>query len=585
MFMARALNVVAMIDNPAMPGTITSRFAWSPEKIAPNSARKSSGRPKLKNAAVGLRQNIRRSSRYWCQVSASSDMQRLAGRLGGQLEVDVLQRRTGDRQLAHGLAASQRRGRQLVHEPRRVVDLPRLQLALLVAPRHARPRRRARAELRGGADGEDAPVLDDRHAVGERLRLVEVVRRQHDRLAEVAQAADRVPRRTAGGGVEARGRLVEEDELRVADQRQRQVQAPQLAAGQGPRQGVGLLVEADQGDDVRDVARRRVQARPVRHGLAHLHVAVHAHGLQDDAHAPAQLELAQGRVVAQHGHVAGGPRPVALEDLDRRRLARPVGAEQPEDLAAAHREVDAAHGLVLAVGLVQARDDDGVGGGHHGHDVKLHPMRCACIDIGSNTTRLLVAEPADGTLREVMTQRAFTRLGSGRGHDDPISQDKLREVTEVVTAQAEMARAADAEAILVVATAAIRSAANREELIGAIGDATGLEVAVLSGEDEASLAFTGATAGLRHLPLGPVGVADVGGGSSELVCGTLADGANWSASFRVGSGFLADAYLRSDPPSAAELNAVRRHAEGVFEGLEVPPVHAAFAVGGSATSL
>ena len=68
---------------------------------------------------------------------------------------------------------------------------------------------------------------------------------------------------------------------------------------------------------------------------------------------------------------------------------------------------------------------------------------------------------------------------------------------------------------------------------------------------------------------------------------TLAAGSAVAACERlaVGSGFLADAYLRSDPPSAAELNAVRRHAEGVFEGLEVPPVHAAFAVGGSATSL
>lgn len=212
-------------------------------------------------------------------------------------------------------------------------------------------------------------------------------------------------------------------------------------------------------------------------------------------------------------------------------------------------------------------------------------MRCACIDIGSNTTRLLVAEPADGMLREVMTQRAFTRLGAGRGHDDPISQDKVREVTAVVTAQAEMAKAAEAGAVLIVATAAIRSAANRDELVAAIGAATGLPVAVLSGDDEASLAFTGATSALRHLPLGTIGVADVGGGSSELVSGTLAGGASWSASFRVGSGFLADHYLRSDPPSAAELMAVRRHAEGVFEGLEVPPVEGAFAVGGSATSL
>jgi exopolyphosphatase/guanosine-5'-triphosphate,3'-diphosphate pyrophosphatase len=214
-------------------------------------------------------------------------------------------------------------------------------------------------------------------------------------------------------------------------------------------------------------------------------------------------------------------------------------------------------------------------------------MRCACIDIGSNTTRLLVAEPVGGSLREVMAQRAFTRLGAGRGHDDPVSPAKMAEVTTVVAAQAAMARAAGAESILVVATAAIRSAANREEVVAAIGEAAGLEVSVLSGDDEASLAFTGATAGLRHLtgPTAPVGVADVGGGSSELVCGTLAQGATWSASFRVGSGFLADAYLRSDPPAAAELTALRRHAEGVFEGLEVPGTEAAFAVGGSATSL
>jgi hypothetical protein len=63
-FMASALNVVDMTLRPAMPGTITSRLSWLPWKIAPNSARNSSGRKKLKNAADGLRQNMRRSRRY-----------------------------------------------------------------------------------------------------------------------------------------------------------------------------------------------------------------------------------------------------------------------------------------------------------------------------------------------------------------------------------------------------------------------------------------------------------------------------------------------------------------------------------------
>ena len=71
MFIARAENVVDITAIPAMPGTMTCRFASSPAKIAPNRARNSSGSRKLKNAALGLRQNIRRSSRYWRQAEVA----------------------------------------------------------------------------------------------------------------------------------------------------------------------------------------------------------------------------------------------------------------------------------------------------------------------------------------------------------------------------------------------------------------------------------------------------------------------------------------------------------------------------------
>jgi exopolyphosphatase/guanosine-5'-triphosphate,3'-diphosphate pyrophosphatase len=209
-------------------------------------------------------------------------------------------------------------------------------------------------------------------------------------------------------------------------------------------------------------------------------------------------------------------------------------------------------------------------------------LRWACIDIGSNTTRLLVAEAGDGALREVLSQRTFTRL---RGFEGPIPQDKVDLVAATVASQVRLAHECGAQDIHAVATAAIRGAANRDELCAAIREASGLEVAVLSGDDEARLAFAGATRMLRHAPEGRVAVVDVGGGSSELVCGTVEDGVEWSASFRVGSGFLADHYLRSDPPSAAELESVRQHVAGVFEGLEPPLPTAAYAVGGSATSL
>ncbi|MGH2970183.1 MAG: hypothetical protein ACRDK0_14145, partial [Solirubrobacteraceae bacterium] len=82
-----------------------------------------------------------------------------------------------------------------------------------------------------------------------------------------------------------------------------------------------------------------------------------------------------------------------------------------------------------------------------------------------------------------------------------------------------------------------------------------------------------------------VGVVDVGGGSTEIAVGTVAGGVTWWASFRLGSGQLADDYLHSDPPAAAELEAVGAHAAGVLDGLAVPRPDAAVAVGGSAASL
>jgi exopolyphosphatase/guanosine-5'-triphosphate,3'-diphosphate pyrophosphatase len=208
-------------------------------------------------------------------------------------------------------------------------------------------------------------------------------------------------------------------------------------------------------------------------------------------------------------------------------------------------------------------------------------MLCACIDIGSNTTRLLVAECEGGALREVLQQRVFTRLGAKGG----IGPEKVTVCAETVATQVRIARELGVERLRVVGTHAIRQAPNRDELQAAVAAAAGVRVEVLSGEDEARLAFVGATHTLGHLPLGEVGVVDVGGGSTEIVCGTLADGVSWSASFRVGSAYLADHYLHSDPPTPAELESVRRHAQGTFEGLEVPRPRVAYAVGGSATSL
>jgi exopolyphosphatase/guanosine-5'-triphosphate,3'-diphosphate pyrophosphatase len=209
----------------------------------------------------------------------------------------------------------------------------------------------------------------------------------------------------------------------------------------------------------------------------------------------------------------------------------------------------------------------------------------ACIDIGSNTTRLLVADAGNGHLRELVSQRAFTRIGKSLNSGGTIPDKKIAETAEVVATQARIAREVGAEHVVAVATAAIRNAPNREELAAAVEDAGGMSLTVLTGEEEARLSFVGATRTLLAPARGTVAVIDVGGGSSEIAIGEPDGQMTWSESFRIGSGFLAHSNLRSDPPSVEELEKVRRHVEGVFEGLQPPPAESAVAVGGTATSL
>jgi exopolyphosphatase/guanosine-5'-triphosphate,3'-diphosphate pyrophosphatase len=212
-------------------------------------------------------------------------------------------------------------------------------------------------------------------------------------------------------------------------------------------------------------------------------------------------------------------------------------------------------------------------------------MLCGAIDIGSNTTRLLVAEPQQGQLRKVMEQRAYTRIGKGASKNGKITAEKIAEVAEVVTTQVRLAHEMGAEVIKTVATAAIREAKNRDKVVKEIEEAAGVEVAVLDEEEEGRLAFIGATKSLGHPVEGKVAVVDVGGGSSEIVYGTLAEGVTEVKSFKTGSGSLAEDHLESDPPSAAEIRALRDHISDFFDEIEFEQPDQAVAVGGSATSL
>lgn len=212
-------------------------------------------------------------------------------------------------------------------------------------------------------------------------------------------------------------------------------------------------------------------------------------------------------------------------------------------------------------------------------------MLCAAIDIGSNTTRVLVAEPMDGQLKKVMEQRAYTRINKAIRDSGEIPAEKAGEVAEVVATQVRLARELGAETIRAVATAAIREASNGEAVARKIGKESGVPVAILSEEEEGRLSFIGATKTLGHPVEGRVGVVDVGGGSTEVILGTVAGGVQEVRSWPVGSGVLADELISSDPPSAAEIRKIRDRIDDIFAGVEVEQPVQAVAVGGSATSL
>jgi exopolyphosphatase/guanosine-5'-triphosphate,3'-diphosphate pyrophosphatase len=212
-------------------------------------------------------------------------------------------------------------------------------------------------------------------------------------------------------------------------------------------------------------------------------------------------------------------------------------------------------------------------------------VRRACIDIGSNTTRLLVADCDGERLLEVHQERVFTHVRRGLTGNEEIAADKIAEVATVVAAQVNMARDLGAADVRGVATAAVRRAGNRDALLAAVHRACGLEVQILSAEDEARLAFAGAARTLGYDPAGPLGVVDAGGGSCELVVGTVPDQVTWFASFELGSGVVADECLRSDPPTAEDLARARARVREVLNGIAPPATTRVVAVGGSATSL
>lgn len=207
------------------------------------------------------------------------------------------------------------------------------------------------------------------------------------------------------------------------------------------------------------------------------------------------------------------------------------------------------------------------------------------IDIGSNTTRLLVAGRRGGGYRQLLSHRSYNRLGRALLADGSIRDEQIDRLAETLQVQSELARVLRASKPITMATAAVREATNREQLRREIEHKTNLAIEVLSEEEEARLAFLGATHPLPKDEPGTIAVVDVGGGSTEVAVGTVAEGVKWSTSFRIGSGQLTERHIDGDPPSAGELASTRQAITQMFEEFPFPAVDQAIAIGGTASSL
>lgn len=219
-------------------------------------------------------------------------------------------------------------------------------------------------------------------------------------------------------------------------------------------------------------------------------------------------------------------------------------------------------------------------------------LRVAAIDVGTNTTRLLVAELHGKTLVDLDRRLIFSRLGEGVDATGRLNPRGIQATVAAITEFVGRARRMGAERIRIAGTSAVREAANGRDLLTAVKHGTGLDLEVVPGEAEAALSFAGAT---QDLPSGDYLVCDIGGGSTEFAVGRKAAGiARWAVvdgaiSLKLGVVRLTERLLAHDPPTHRELQSLESDiADAMEEAHEaLPRAGAATLVGvaGTITSL
>jgi len=214
--------------------------------------------------------------------------------------------------------------------------------------------------------------------------------------------------------------------------------------------------------------------------------------------------------------------------------------------------------------------------------------RIAVVDLGTNSTRLLVANVLDGRVEELERRTEITRLGERVDSAGKLSSAAMKRVYETVESYRKLIDKHSADRVVGVATSAVRDATNGEEFSKELAERYGVETRTISGDEEARLSFVGATS---DRPQGgdPLLVIDIGGGSTEFVLGRPGSDPTFHVSTGAGSVRQTERHLTDDPPTDDQLSAVAGEVAAIIEA-ELPrevrrEAAAGIAVAGTATQL
>ena len=214
--------------------------------------------------------------------------------------------------------------------------------------------------------------------------------------------------------------------------------------------------------------------------------------------------------------------------------------------------------------------------------------RVAVIDMGSNSTRLLIADVDAGSVHELVRETRITRFAQGVDATGRLADDAIERVLAAIADYRDAIDRHEVERVSALATSAARDAANGSEFLATLRERFGVDARMISGDEEARLTFLGATAGQSH-GSDPTLVLDIGGGSTELVVGAPGRPPGFHVSVQAGAVRQTERHVSSDPPRHEELQALGAEVRGIIEGA-VPALlrhdtPTGIAVAGTATSV